>query len=564
MIEALEATVARQIPIGISDFKKLRTGDYYYVDKSELITDVVHSGAEIILLPRPRRFGKTINLSMLRYFFDMTLADGATLFEGLQVARDAEVMTHCGAYPVVFLTFKDVKYSDYQSCHDVLARILAELFLDHEEVIVKAKPRGIEQTMVKTIMDGTAKTADLQGALALVTKLLHRATGKKAIVLIDEYDAPIHAGYRHVYYAEIIAFMRNLLSGAFKDNNHLEKGVVTGILRVAKESIFSGFNNPRVRTILDEEFSDRFGFTETEVARLLSDFNLQDRTAEVKRWYNGYRFGPHTIYNPWSIMQYTTDARFATAKAEPYWVNTSDNKLVHDLIVGKNAIQSEDLETLLAGGAVRKQVNTNIVLDSLKSKAVWSMLTFSGYLKAEEVLEGRFICDLAIPNLEVRTFFEETVRDWLDEQVGGNGLEPLLNALIGENMEALAHYFSEMVVGVLSFHDSAGKEPERVYHAFLLGILVNLRGQYRVTSNRESGFGRYDVCLIPVDPKGTGFVFEFKRVEKQTLQKTAKKALEQIITRNYATELLEAGVSTIRAIGVAIDGKRARIDSRRL
>ncbi|MCP4410017.1 MAG: AAA family ATPase, partial [Gammaproteobacteria bacterium] len=330
--------MARQIPIGISDFKELRTGDYYYVDKSLLITDVVHSGAKVILLPRPRRFGKTINLSMLHYFFDIAQEEGAAPFGGLEVAGQPDIMARCGRYPTIFLTFKDVKFSDYRSCLSEMALMLADLFDHHMSMIEKAVPTRADRRVIETLSSEDPNPAMLQRSLKVLSKLLHRATGQKAIVLVDEYDAPIHAGYRHQYYEEIIGFMRNLLSGAFKDNTHLEKGVLTGILRIAKESIFSGFNNPRVCTILDAEFSQRFGFTETEVERVLDDFNLQDRREEVSNWYNGYRFGPHTIYNPWSIMQYATDARFSSATAQPYWVNTSDNRLVRDLVTGKNAI----------------------------------------------------------------------------------------------------------------------------------------------------------------------------------------------------------------------------------
>jgi len=408
-----------------------------------------------------------------------------------------------------------------------------------------------------------AHTVTLQKSLGLLTELIHRATGVKPMVLIDEYDAPIHAGYHHGYYSDIIKFMRNLLSGAFKNNKHLEKGVLTGILRIAKESIFSGFNNPRVRTILDEEFSRHFGFTEPEISHILTYYDLEDRQGELRRWYNGYQFGSHTIYNPWSIMQYLTDAKLAGSRAEAYWVNTSDNRLIYDLVVGENAIQQEELEALLRGETVHKEIETNIVMEGMTSDTVWSLLTLSGYLKPRtlKMEGGRYLCDLAIPNLEVRSFYDKTIRDWLKHQTGANGLKPLLTALLAQNMDALAKHFSDMVKGVLSFHDTAGNEPERVYHAFLLGLLVDLRGSYQVLSNRESGFGRYDIIMIPEDTDQPGFVFEFKRIKQQTPEATAALALQQIIERDYATDLREAGVQTIRAIGVAVDGKHTRISS---
>ena len=558
--------MSRTIPIGISDFQKLRENGYYYVDKSMLIADVINSGAEVTLLPRPRRFGKTINLSMLRYFFDSGGQDGTGLFNNLKISDHAQLMQHQGAYPTLFLTLKDVKYSTYEDFFRAMADIIGQLFLDHGELLVEARPVGIEKRKVEAIRQGTAGNVDLQGALALLTKLLHRSTGQKVIVLIDEYDAPIHAGFLNGYYAEIIEFMRNFLSGAFKDNAHLQKGVVTGILRVANESIFSGFNNPRVCTLLDEAFSHHFGFTETEMEKILADFNLQHKQAEVRDWYNGYRFGSQTIYNPWSIMQYVNEAADSGKRPEAYWINTSDNHLIGDLITDQNAVQPEELKCLLAGGTVDKEIDTNIVLNRLQSKSVWSMLTLSGYLKvvSNRLDADRVLHQLAIPNREVRSFFDGTVRDWLEDRVGGRGLDPLRDALLNEDMKLFGAHLAALVKGVLSFHDTAGAEPERVYHAFVLGMLVNLRGRYRVSSNRESGFGRYDLCLTPLDPNATGFIFEFKRSDELSPADTAKAALHQIVDRQYATEMRAAGIARIRAIGVAIDGKRAHVETRLL
>ncbi|MDJ0837071.1 MAG: AAA family ATPase [Acidobacteriota bacterium] len=553
--------MSRQIPRGMSNFKELRERDFYFVDKSMLIADAVRSGAEVILLPRPRRFGKTLNLSMLRHFFDP--GDGnAALFEGLAVSSQPDVMAHCGQYPTVFITLKDMKFEDYDTCHRAMSEMLAMLFISFRDVIAKAEPMAIYKTMTDDIMNGVAHTATLQRSLGLLTELIYRGTGQKSVVLIDEYDAPIHAGYRHGYYRKMIGFMRNLLSGAYKDNDYLHQGCVTGILRVAKESIFSGFNNPSVATIMEEEFSQHFGFTESEVTAVLEDFNLADRRDEVREWYNGYRFGSYIMYNPWSIMEYVSAARFEDVRARPYWVNTSENQLIHELTVESDAIRKEELETLLRGESVHKEIITNIVLENMSPTTIWSLLTLSGYLKPQTLTidEGRFLCDLVIPNREVRTFFDQTVREWVGRQTGQR-LEPLLNALLAENMEHLAAHFAEMVKTVLSFHDTAGNEPERVYHAFMLGLLVDLRGKYQVLSNRESGLGRYDIIMIPRDKTAVGFVFEFKKVEEQTAEITAAEALKQIIERDYAADLRSRGVQTIRAIGVAVDGKQTRICS---
>jgi hypothetical protein len=406
----------------------------------------------------------------------------------------------------------------------------------------------------------------MQRIPAVLTKLLSQATGKQVVVLIDEYDMPIHAGHHNGYYREIVAFMRNFLSGAFKDNPHLHKGVLTGILRIAKESIFSGFNNPAVHTILDEAYAEHFGFTEDEVATTLTIFDLTDRTDEVRMWYNGYQFGTHTIYNPWAIMRYVDNARFPTSRAEPYWINTSDNLLIKRLVVGQNAVSRNDLEKLLSSEPLIKELDSNIVLEHVNARALWSMLTFSGYLKVEKITEvmNRTMHQLAIPNLEVRTFYERTIRDWLDEQAGPEGMDPLLQALLTENIEVFHHHFQEIISQVLSFHDTAGKEPEKVYHTFMLGLLVNLRGMYQVRSNRESGFGRYDISLVPNDPTHPAWLFEFKVADGQDAKTVATTALQQIIDKDYAAEARAAGAARIYAAGVAVEGKRVTIETRLL
>ncbi|MDJ0838717.1 MAG: AAA family ATPase [Acidobacteriota bacterium] len=550
----------RPVPIDISNFRKLREGNFYYVDKSLLVADVVRSGAEVILLPRPRRFGKTINLSMLHHFFDRSSEDSASLFHGLAVSRQADIMAHCGQYPTVFLSFKDVKVTDFETCYDRLASSLARLYRQHEETIAQADPRGLDKRMVEDILNGTAKTAHLQDALSLLTELLYRACGKKVMVLIDEYDTPIYAGYRYNYYDEIVAFMRDLLCGALKDNDYLQKGVMTGILRIAKESIFSGLNNLDVHTLLDEPYAQHFGFTSNEVAEVLHDAGLDDRLEEVKNWYNGYRFGSHTIYNPWSIMNLAANPG---AACRPYWVNTSDNQLIHDLVTGNNAIPREALETLMQDETVEEVLETNMVLNRLNSRSIWAMLTFSGYLKPTEttIANGRFVCKLTIPNLEVRNFYEDTVTGWIEEQVGSMGLKPLTEALLAEDIPRLSDLFGNMVKGVLSYHDTGGEEPERVYHPFLLGMLIALRENYRVQSNRESGHGRYDVLVTPEDKTKTGFIFEFKTCGDKTPEEAASAALQQIQTQGYAHELWEAGLKKARAIAVAVSGKRTYLNS---
>jgi len=341
-----------RVPIGISDFEKIRTGDYYFVDKSMFIADILRSGAEVTLLPRPRRFGKTLNLSMLRHFLDMD-RDSRPHFKGLAVEKQSDVYAQLGSRPTVYLTFKDVKAPDFENCIRAIGRQLAYLFQERQALVLPEATEGFERTLFTEIAARTSQTDDLQDALFLLTRLLHRVTGRKVVVLIDEYDMPIHAGHQYGYYAEIIAFMRNLLSSAFKDNPHLHKGVVTGILRVAKESIFSGFNNCIVHTLIDEEYAPYFGFTEDEVVRALDAFSLGERIEEIRAWYNGYRFGTQTVYNPWSIIRYIHGSGSVDQAPEPYWVNTSDNEMIRSLIVEEQTVLVSELEALLQGGTVQ-------------------------------------------------------------------------------------------------------------------------------------------------------------------------------------------------------------------
>lgn len=548
----------QQIPIGVSDFPEIRTENYYFVDKSMLIADVVRGGAKVTLLPRPRRFGKTLNLSMLHTFFTMD-EDHGDLFQDLAVAKHEDVMAHCGAYPTIFLTFKDLKFESYDQCYTALTGLLSSLFLEFEDQLEAAKPRGVEKQWVEDIFNGRAQDAIYQGSLALFSKLLHRATGRKVVILIDEYDMPIHVGFRHGYYQKIIGFMRNLLSGAYKDNKFLQKGVLTGIMRIAKESIFSGFNNSDVHTVLDNPYAQHFGFTWNEVDRILADTGQAERADQVKAWYNGYHVGDLTLFNPWSIMKM---AAYPQSQLQAYWVNTSDNQLIRKLITEENAISNRELEILLSGNPVHKYLKTNVELSNLTTSSLWSMLTHSGYLtpRKTEMKDGIHYCELIIPNREVRAFFKETISEWSNEQTGKSSLNPVVEAILKDDMPRFSHYFTEAVVHALSYHDTAGNTPERVYHVFLLGMLVTLDEHYQIRSNRESGFGRYDIQLIPRDLGKTGYVFEFKQTESDP-ETAAQAALQQIRDNNYGADLRQAGVSAIRAVGVAMCGKQAAVET---
>jgi len=550
-------------PIGVSDFKKLRKEERYYVDKSLLIQKVWESGADVLLLPRPRRFGKTLNLSMLRYFFEKTEDSNADLFDLLLISGQPEIMAHQGRYPLIYLTFKDVKESTWEDCLEKL-KLLISMELRRHTHLFHTSLYDEEVRQHALLLNQEAGKSLCEQALFLSMQWINRATGQKIIVLIDEYDTPIHAGHHYGYYEEVILFMRNLLSGAFKDNSCLKKGVITGVLRISKESIFTGLNNISVSSIIRPEFSSYFGFTEPEVENMLNEFSVE-HPDEVKNWYNGYVFGNQVIYNPWSILNFLNSE---DRQLQPFWIDSSSNDIVRDLILNGPISLRESVETLLRGESICSALPENIVLRDIAAteENIWSLLTFSGYLKALNPRQEhtRIVYDLLIPNMEVLSFYEDTIQVWLRRQIGDHRLQQLLKALLQEDIAGFEQYLAEMVQTVLSYHDTSGDEPERVYHAFVLGLLVNLGSQYQVRSNRESGYGRYDMMLIPKDTRQTGFVFEFKKVNSKydkTPKTAMKNALKQIKDRHYALELRQAGVQKILGIGVVVHKKKVWVES---
>ena len=554
----------RKLPIGISDFRELRENNNYYVDKSLFIKEVLNRHGKVILLPRPRRFGKTLNLSMLRYFLEKNDDNLAYLFQGLAIEQETEIMAHQGQYPVIFMTFKDCQEPTAEHCFEHICRLLKNLYQAHKTLLYSELSQE-EQQDYDRITTERGKRIDWEEALSFLMRLLRRKTGKRVIVLLDEYDTPIHAGQEHGYYEEIILFMRNFLSSAFKDNSDLEKAVVTGILRIAKESIFSGLNNLEVLSLLCSEFQDCFGFTEAEVKGLIEDFALADEASILKMWYDGYLFGKRVIYNPWSILCFLGSQ---DRIAKPYWINTSSNALLHEIITRTDPSFQTQIERLLADGSIQSPLNENIVLRDLKNNEtnIWSLLVFSGYLKSVSLAyqENEIIYELTIPNLEVRSFYRHTIQDWLQQTIGSQRLRDLLHALIETDWETFGELLQEMVLALLSYHDTAGKEPERVYHAFVLGLLTNLNDRYLIRSNLESGYGRYDVLMIPRNPGVPGFVFEFKKFnpkKDKNAEDAMQNALQQILDRQYATELREHQVKEIWGIGVVISGKQVWVSS---
>ena len=556
-------------PIGLSDFPRLIREEYAYVDKSLLIRSVLDSPAQVLLLPRPRRFGKTLNLSMLRAFFERAGPENGELFRGLAIERAGEeYMAHRGRYPVVFLTLKDVKTRTWEDCLGHLRQLIATEYNRHDGLLDGDILNTDERELFLSIRGRRASQDELEGSLSNLLAWLERATGERVILLIDEYDTPIHAGYQSGFYEEIISFMRNWLSGALKDHASLDKGVLTGILRVARESIFSGLNNLEVAGILEAgAFADKFGFTEPEVEKLLADSALSEKLPEAREWYNGYLFGETVIYNPWSVLNFIHKQ---PAPPAAHWVNTSSNDLVRELLESGGGEIREDLEALLAGGSVECQVTEDLPMRDLSGDVenIWSLLLFSGYLKPVGVRGDSSEPDyqLAVPNREVSILYRRIIRHWLTRHLRSKYLNRLLDALVAGEVPEFAKHLQTLVLNMLSYHDTAGGEgraPEAVYQSFVLGLLANLGDKYRIRSNIESGLGRADILMSPTEPGERGIVMEFKRLrEGEEMEAQLQVALAQIEEKDYPATLRAEGCGEVLELAIVFDGKRLQVRER--
>ncbi|EHJ02106.1 AAA-ATPase-like protein [Clostridium sp. DL-VIII] len=554
----------KTIQIGASDFKELIEGNNYFVDKSLLIKEFIENGAKIILTPRPRRFGKTLNLSMLRYFFDIrTKEETKDLFKGLKIENEKEIMELQGAYPVIFITFKNEKYLTYEDFKDGLMFLLSNLYKEHEYLLESDKLSKIDKQDYMDVMAKKASIAEVCNGISSLMGYMNKHYGKKVMLFIDEYDVPIQEGYLRGYYDEMIVLIRNLLTSALKDNPYVEKSLITGILRVAKESIFSGLNNLQVNTILGFKFRDKFGFTEEELRELLQYYDLDDRSKKIKAWYNGYIFGGKIIYNPWSVLNYIDNNEVGFM---PYWINSSSNDLIKRLLLkGDNNLKIE-LEELIEGKSINKIIDDNIVMSEVEdsNENIWSFLILSGYLKAvkTEVIRGRLNCELKIPNEEVHIFYENLIEKWFKETLTNQKYEEMLNRLTCGDIENFGFIFQDFVLDNLSYFDVSGKEPERLYHAFVLGMLVSLSESYEVKSNKESGYGRYDVMIIPKDISKLGIIIEFKKINelsKETIDTAAQEALKQIEENKYEQELISKGIKNVMKLAIVFKGKEIDI-----
>jgi hypothetical protein len=547
-----------KLAIGISDFSEIIRENYYYADKSLFIKDVLDD-TKVILITRPRRFGKTLNLSMLKHFFAKEVMNQPTheLFKNLKISEAGdEYLKHQGRYPVIFISLKDIKERSIQEAEIRFRQVISELYIEHRYLLEGEHLAAGEKKIYEKIMNQEEPLSYLKDSLKKLTAYLYRYHGQKVIVLIDEYDTPIQEGYVHNYYDDIMNFFRGFLGASLKDNSYMFKAVITGILRVSKESLFSDLNNIKVYTLLSSRYSDYFGFTEGEVLALLQKACLQEKLSEIKDWYNGYQVANTILYNPWSIINCISEQGLL----RPYWVNTAENSLIKKLFIHANANFKSQLEILLKSQAVEMLIDEQIVFGYMQNNemAIWSLLLMAGYLKviSQEYTDQGLLCTLSIPNREVRNLYRQVIEQWLADGHAINWYNRFLEYLLTGNIPEFKIYLEEVFLSVVSVHDVA-KYPEAFYHGLMLGFTASLdRKAYDIKSNRESGYGRYDLAIIPTDPQKLVILMEFKAAEENNLQQTAEQALQQIDEKQYAAEFLTRGLNKVLKIGISFCGKK--------
>ena len=552
----------KPLPVGISDYVRAQS-EYYYVDKTLLIKEFLDRKTFVSLFTRPRRFGKTLNMDMLRVFFEISDEDTSRYFVDKAIWKcGAEYRKHQGKYPVIFLTFKDVKYDSWEATFAKIAGLLQEEFGRHSELKNSDKLEKYEKDYYEKVLDGQANEVELSASIQKLSKMLAAHYGKAPIIIIDEYDTPIQEGYSKEFYDEIIGFMRNFFSGAFKDNGNLSYGFLTGILRIAQESIFSGLNNLIVNSVMDEEYDGFFGFTESEVKEMLRFYGAEDKEEELRNWYDGYFFGNKEIYNPWSVINYLSRGCLPQA----YWVNTGKNEILEDVLKLTTDDITEKLYSLLQGERVIAKIDQNVVYRSLTEDPanIYSLLLVAGYLKApkkELQGDGAWLCEVSIPNREIAAVYKSEILSHL-MQIGAMGratANKIAESLYAHDSRKLQDGIGEYMKKSISFYDAGA---EGFYHGLVLGLVALMDNQYKIRSNRESGDGRYDISMFPRDSKFPGIIMELKwdkDLNENELDSLSADALHQINEKGYDTEMRDAGIADIIKCGIAFSGKRVKI-----
>lgn len=544
----------KPLPIGVSDFKSATT-NYYYVDKTLLIRDFLNAIPMVSLFTRPRRFGKTLNMDMLRVFFEKTPEDTSIYFKDKYIWQCGDYYTkHQGQYPVIFLSFKDVKCLSWQETFQKISKLISLEFMRHNELESSSVLSSYEKEQYHRFASENINEVDCQMGLQLLSLLLHKHYDKECVIIIDEYDTPIQQGHLCDFYNEIVDFMRNFFSGGLKDNPHLAFGFLTGILRVAKESIFSGMNNLKTNSILDNNYSSYFGFTNEEVRDMLAYYDYEDKYQEICEWYDGYRFGNSEIFNPWSVINYISDQCFPKA----FWQSTGSNDIIGEIIGTATPEINENLYKLFCGNTVTTYVDTSVIYPEVQNNpnSIYSFLLVAGYLKVAEIYpqnDGNYMCDVAIPNKEILYVYEKEV---LNRTNQNNVSISIHQAIFSKDTSKLQSLLEDFMLKSISTMDGAS---EAFYHGMMLGLCAVLGSQFKVRSNRESGLGRFDIELLPMVKGIPGFIFEFKHTKdiNVDLDSLANSALKQIEDMKYDTELNDFGVEDIVKIGIAFRQKSA-------
>ena len=548
------------LPIGISDYRKAST-DYYYVDKTLMIRDFIDERPQVSLFTRPRRFGKTLNMDMLRTFFEKTEEDTSVYFRNKKIwACGPEYQSYQGQYPVIFVTFKDVKCETWAETYDLISKILRNEFERHSELLTSDRLSSYEKKYLIDILSGEASESDISMAFLNLSRMLDEHYGKAPIIIIDEYDTPIQQGHMRGYYDQVVLFMRNLFSGGLKDNRHLSYGFLTGILRVAKESIFSGLNNLKINSILDRRYSEYFGFTPEEVQQMAEYYGVPEKYEELCTWYDGYRFGDTDIFNPWSVIGYFNNECIPQA----FWQSTGSNDIIREILDQATPETVERLEQLMQGKSFITHIDTNVIYPQIQKEpsSIYSFLLVAGYLKAikcDQPFGGDYMCEVALPNREISFVYSKEILAQMESAIPRSSAIAVQEAIYLQDVPALQKRLKQFLMQTISFHDAAN---ETFYHGLVLGLCAMLDNCYRITSNREAGTGRFDIQMMPLNKKLPGILVELKAgkdCSAAELEKLAQTAIDQIEDRSYEVDLSAMGVNKVLKYGVAFSGKNVKI-----